>query len=104
MVMLASTTPTMTNGGRAERWSKFAYHNAAAPIANVGRAKQAAANTKRLDRSTIHAFAEALMRDRNNATTGMRTRASDAASSVFFTRNAPGSFIPLAANDFRSHN
>jgi hypothetical protein len=47
----------------------------------------------RCDTPLIHAFVTAPINDRNTAKIGMRTSLSDAASSIFFTRNAPESQI-----------
>ncbi len=92
------------NGGRTARGSEFAYHRAAVPPMNISGAEQMTTRTAVRGRLLIQAFAKAPSRDKNSATTGSRTRASEAASSVFCTRNPPGSFIPLAANASRSHS
>ena len=100
---LARRTPANMNGGRAGRGSEFAYHRAATPPMNISGAEKMVTRTAVRDCLVINALADAPSSDKNSAIAGMRTRASEAASSVFFTTKPPGSFIPLAANASRSH-
>src|SRR5882724_3785854 len=94
----ASTTPVITNGGRAARSRESACHKAAAPATNINGVSHVAASAVRSDTPLIHAFVTAPINDKNTAKIGMRTSPSDVASSIFLTRTTPGSFIPLVAD------
>src|ERR1039457_2513330 len=100
----ANKSPVMMNGGRAARSRESAYQRNSATAANTIGIRQAATRTVWLARRLIHRFASPPPSDRINASTGRRTRASEAASNPFLITKAPGSLIPLPRNASRNRN